>query len=130
MNHKPKYNFLHRIYLSITGIFIALKRERHMKIHLLIALVLILPTLFLPIPIIQIMGLIMLIGLLFIIELINTSIELTVDLITKRFSYRAKLAKDIASGAVLISALLLIIFAIFIYYPYVYNLIIGETLGI
>ena len=72
----------------------------------------------------------MLIGLLFIIELINTSIELTVDLITKRFSYRAKLAKDIASGAVLISALLLIIFAIFIYYPYVYNLIIGETLGI
>ena len=62
-------------------------------------------------------------------ELINTAIETTIDLITRRFSYRAKLAKDMSSGAVLIVATLALIFSIFIYWPSMYNLMVGVFVG-
>jgi diacylglycerol kinase len=73
--------------------------------------------------------LIILLALLFVVELINTAIETTIDLITRRFSYRAKLAKDMSSGAVLIIAALALIFSIFIYWPSMYNLMIGVIVG-
>ena len=40
---KPEYRFLHRISLAIQGLLIAIKRERHMKIHILLAIILLMP---------------------------------------------------------------------------------------
>ena len=57
------------------------------------------------------------------------AIETTLDLITKRFSHRAKLAKDMASAAVLLNAILVVLFSIFIYGPGMYNFFIGDMIG-
>ncbi|MEG1442207.1 MAG: diacylglycerol kinase, partial [Oscillospiraceae bacterium] len=51
-----------------------------------------------------------------ILEIINTSIETTIDLITKKFSPLAKIAKDVAAGAVLLAALGAIGVAIFTFW--------------
>ena len=129
MNHKKNYKFFHRIYLAISGIAIAFKRERHLRLHLLFSLIIIIPGLILSIPTKEIILLCSITGLLIIMELFNTSIELTVDLVTKQFSHRAKLAKDIASGAVLLSASLVLMIAITIYSPYVSPLLTGVLNG-
>ena len=51
MNTKPKYNFFHRLQLAITGILVALKRERHMKFHILFSTTILTPLIWVPQPI-------------------------------------------------------------------------------
>ena len=129
MNHKPKYKFFHRIYLAISGIVVAIIRERHLKYHILMGSLLIIPGIVISIPAAQIMALISIVGILITMELLNTAIELTVDLATKQFSYRAKLAKDVASGAVLVTATLVLILSIYIYSPFISTLFTGASIG-
>ena len=95
---KPPYSLYNRLLLAVTGIFIALKRERHMKAHLIWGTILVLPMFFLNINLTHRWILALLFVNLIIFELMNTAIETTIDLITRRFSYRAKLAKDMSSG--------------------------------
>ena len=45
------------------------------------------------------------VSLVYVTEMVNTSIEILVDLVTKKQKYRAMLSKDIAAGAVLMSSL-------------------------
>ena len=119
---KPSYSFFNRVFLAFSGIFIAIKRERHMKMHFIFGVALLTPMFFLNISLTHRWILGLLVVNLIIFELINTAIETTVDLITRRFSYRAKLAKDMAAGAVLIAALMVFGFSIFIYWSAMYNL--------
>ena len=50
-------------------------------------------------------------------ELINTAIENTVDLITKENNQQAKIAKDVAAGAVLVSAIVSSVIGLMIFIP-------------
>ena len=49
--------------------------------------------------------------------IINTAIENTVDLITKEKNEQAKIAKDVAAGAVLVSAIAAAIIGLIIFVP-------------
>ena len=129
MTPKPKYFFLNRVYLALQGIFIATKRERHMKFHFIFSILLLVPLLWINLNPIHIWILIILIILLLITELINTAIEITVDMISKKFSYRAKLAKDMASGSVLLMASLLLAFGIYVYTVPFLNFSKGSLIG-
>ena len=53
--------------------------------------------------------------LVIITEMVNTAIEETVNLVTNKFHPVAKIAKDVAAGAVVLSALNAVIIAIFIF---------------
>ena len=59
----------------------------------------------------------LLFALVFSLELINTAIENTVDLVTTKKNKKAKLAKDAAAGAVLIAAIFASIIGIIIFLP-------------
>lgn len=48
-------------------------------------------------------------GLIWVFEMINTAIEKTVDMITKEWSEPAKMIKDLASGAVLVTKIIFVI---------------------
>ena len=128
-NTTPPYNFFHRIYLAFNGIWIAIKRERHLKFHFAFALLLLLPLLFLDVSPLRSWIMVILVTQLIILELLNTAIETTVDLITRKFRFRAKLAKDISSGAVLINAILAFTFGVYIYGYDMYNFFIGVFIG-
>ena len=52
-----------------------------------------------------------------VIELVNTAIESTVDLITRRYHRLAKIAKDTAAAAMLVYALGAIVVAAIIFIP-------------
>ncbi len=44
------------------------------------------------------------ITLVLVTETVNTAIEITIDLVTRKRKYRAMLSKDVAAGAVLLTA--------------------------
>lgn len=56
-------------------------------------------------------------------ELINSSIELVVDLYTSKFHPLAMVAKDVSAGAVLVSAITSIIVGIYVFLPKVIAII-------
>ena len=66
---------------------------------------------------------IVLFGLVITAELINTALATTVDIVMPEKNEKAKLAKDIAAGAVLVSAITSAIIGIIIFLPRIINII-------
>lgn len=89
---------------AISGLIYALKTQQNMKIHFIIGTLVIFISLFVDFSRTEILILILTICLVIITELINTAIETTIDLYTKEYNALAKIAKDVAAGAVLVSA--------------------------
>ena len=69
------------------------------------------------------MHLFALFGLILSLELVNTALEAVVDLVTKEKKPLAKIAKDTAAGAVLVSAIAAAIIGCIIFVPYLLELI-------
>ena len=90
---------------AVSGIIYALKTERNMRVHFIIAIIVILLSLFFDFSRVELLLLFFTIALVLMAEMINTAIERTVDLITDDFHPLARLAKDVAAGGVLIAAI-------------------------
>lgn len=90
---------------AVNGIIYSLKTERNLKFHFLIAGIIIFISLFFDFTRIELLILFFSISLVLMAEMMNTAVERVVDLITEDFHPLARLAKDIAAGGVLISAI-------------------------
>ena len=101
---------------AFEGIIYALKTQRNMKIHFIVTLIVLVASLFFNFSKVEIILLLLTIGLVLIAEMINTSIESTIDLITDQYNIFAKIAKNVAAGAVLIAALNAVIVAYLIFF--------------
>ena len=89
---------------AFQGIITSFKTERNMKIHVLIMLLVIIVGILLKISKIEWFICIILFTLVISAELFNTAIETIVDMITTEKNEKAKIAKDVSAGAVLILA--------------------------
>jgi diacylglycerol kinase (ATP) len=89
---------------AIQGIAHALRTQRNMRLHVLAAVVVLLGSLFFRITGLELIALLFSIALVLIAELANTALEATVDLATDGFDPMAKVAKDVAAGAVLVAS--------------------------
>ncbi len=122
-----KENFLKRRCLSfkfaIRGIFISIKSQLNMKIHIIAAILAVLIGIYLEISNYEWLIIILVIGLVFSTEMINTSIEALVDLVSPAYNKSAEKVKDISAGAVLISAIIALIAGIIIFVPKILILI-------
>lgn len=107
---------------AFDGLFYTLRSQPNFRVHVFFAtLAIVLGFLFhLSRP--EWSVIIFVIGLVLIAEMVNTSIESVVDLITDQFHLKAKIAKDVAAGMVLVSAIIAIITGILIYIPHLINL--------
>lgn len=103
---------------ALYGINYAFSSDQNLIIHLVAATIVIASGIILQVTPYE-MGLLVL-TILFVIstEMINTAIEKTVDLVTREHRIEAKIAKDISSGMVLVSAIGAIIIGLFIFVPY------------
>lgn len=90
---------------AVSGIILAIKTEKNMKVHYLIALATIFLSLFFDFTRIEFLLLLFAISLVVVAEMINTALERVVDLITVDYHPLARLVKDVAAGAVLIAAI-------------------------
>lgn len=107
-------NFIDAWKKAFSGIWYAVSTQRNIKIQLVIAIIVIIGMFCLKLDIIECMFLSFATMLVIITEVINTAIEETVNLCTNKYHPIAKIAKDVAAGAVVLSALNAVIIAIFI----------------
>ncbi len=102
---KKRRSLIESFNYAVTGILSAIKTERNMKIHYFMAFSAIGLSLFFNFNRYEFLALLFAISLVFVAEMLNTAIEKVVDLVTDNYHPLAKLAKDIAAGAVLIAAI-------------------------
>lgn len=99
---KPK-NWLESLNCAIEGILYVAKTQRHMRYHFITAVAVLVLSLFLNLSWIEFSLLAFCITLVLFAEVINTAIEVTIDLISEEFHPLARIAKDVAAGAVLLA---------------------------
>ena len=103
--NKPRQNIIKAFNAASEGVIYTFKHERNMKIHYIIAIVVLLISLFLDLDRVEMMILLLSISLVIVSEMFNTAVENAVDLITNEIHPLAKIAKDVAAGGVLIASL-------------------------
>ncbi|MBI4035860.1 diacylglycerol kinase family protein [Candidatus Daviesbacteria bacterium] len=103
---------------AFAGLLTAFKEEPNLKIHFLIAIVIIILSALLNISLTDWIVVIFLIGFVISLELTNTAIEAVVDAFTDKEHPGAKLAKDISAAAVLVAAITSAIIGAVIFLPY------------
>jgi len=89
---------------AIEGLIHVLRTQRNMRIHFAIAVAVLIVAVAAGVSRVELILLLLSITFVLVSEMINTAIEGTIDAATTSFDPMAKLAKDIAAGAVLISA--------------------------
>jgi diacylglycerol kinase (ATP) len=90
--------------LAIEGILYVVRTQRHMRWHFLAAIGILIISLLLGLSKIEFIALTLAIILVLLSEMINTAIEVAVDLFQEEYHPLAKISKDIAAGAVLIAS--------------------------
>jgi diacylglycerol kinase (ATP) len=88
---------------AFEGIIHVLRTQRNMRIHFLLAVVVLIGALVTGVSKFELISLLIVIAFVLIAEMVNTAIEGAIDVATTSFDPMAKLAKDIAAGAVLIA---------------------------
>jgi diacylglycerol kinase (ATP) len=89
---------------AFEGIIHVLRTQRNLRIHFAIAFLVLVLALVVNVTKLELIVLLISIAFVLITEMLNTAIEAAIDIATTSFDPMAKLAKDIAAGAVLIAA--------------------------
>ena len=102
---------------AFDGIYTGIKEEQNMKIHITIMILVIIAGIILKISKIEWIICIILFGIVIGAEMFNTAIEQTVDIAMPEKNEKAKIAKDVSAGAVLIVAIASAIIGLIIFIP-------------
>jgi diacylglycerol kinase (ATP) len=89
---------------AIEGVVHVLRTQRNMRIHFAVAVIVLVLAIVVGVSKIELIALLIAIAFVLVAEMINTAIEGAIDAATTSFDPMAKLAKDIAAGAVLIAS--------------------------
>ena len=104
MSSRRPPSILESFNYAFEGIIHVLRTQRNLRIHFAIAVVVLVAALYFDVTKIELIALLLSIAFVLIAEMINTAIESAIDTATTSFDPHAKLAKDIAAGAVLIAS--------------------------
>lgn len=115
---KHHISFLH----AKDGLITAFKSQPNFRVHIILSLIAIGLGISLKISSLEWVVVVFVITLGLVIELINTAIEFTVDLITKEFNQYAKFAKDTSAAAMLTYAVGAAVTGTWIFLPKILDL--------
>ena len=103
---------------SLNGIYYSLKEEKSLHLWLISSIIVMVISIILKVKLLHLIIIISLQVFVLIIELLNTGIENTIDLITKEKNILAKRAKDCGSAASFLAEIIALIIEIYIFYMY------------
>jgi len=89
---------------AFEGIIHVLRTQRNMRIHFAIAVGVLVFALIVDVTKLELIALLISIAFVLIAEMLNSAVEAAIDIATTEFDPMAKLAKDVAAGAVLIAS--------------------------
>ena len=105
---------------AFAGIIFCIRQERNMRIHLTAAVLVTAAGTVLRISAVEWMLCLILFGLIMSLEMVNTALEAIVDLVTQEQAPLAKIAKDAAAGAVLVSSVMAAVIGLIIFLPKIF----------
>ncbi len=106
---------------ALKGMFVVLKEQQNMRIHAVAVLVVTVTGLFLGLTAVELSLIALCIGAVITAEMVNTAIEELVNLVSPDFNEKAGKIKDIAAGAVLLTAIVAAVVAIYIFGNKIFN---------
>ena len=89
---------------ALEGVIHVLRTQRNLRIHFLAAVLVFAGAVAVGVSRLQLIALVLAIAFVLVAEMLNTAIEGVIDVSTTSFDPNAKLAKDMAAGAVLIAS--------------------------
>lgn len=108
---------------SLTGLVKVFREEQNFRIHTAATLLVLFLAWYFQIQIWEFIVLLMLIGLVLILEIVNSIFERLLDLIRPRIHNYVEDIKDMAAALVFIGAALSVIIGLLIFLPYILRLI-------
>ena len=105
MSVRRNSSILQSFNFAFEGVIHVLRTQRNLRIHFAIAVLVLVLALVFDVSRLELVALMLAITFVLIAEMVNTAVEATIDVATTSFDPLAKLAKDIAAGAVLIAAM-------------------------
>ena len=103
LTHRRARTLLESFNFAVEGIIHVVRTQRNMRIHLVAAVVVLVAAIWIGVSKLELIALLLAIAFVFIAEMINSALEQAIDVATTSFDPLAKLAKDVAAGAVLIA---------------------------
>lgn len=101
---------------AIEGFLYVIKTQRNMRIHFLIALLVLLWGVYLNFTRVELIILCFTTGLVLITEMINTAVEIVLNKVARSYTHWVKTVKDICAGAVLVASINAIIVGYFLFF--------------
>lgn len=120
---RGKKRLINSFKYAFEGLKYAFIYEQNLTVHILATIIVIILGFLFKISIFEWLVLFLIIGLVIATELINTSIEATIDLVTDEINPLAKIAKDTAAAAVLVFGLTSLVVGALIFIPKIINII-------
>ncbi|MEO5911564.1 MAG: diacylglycerol kinase family protein [Pelobium sp.] len=117
---KEKFSLINRIKSfahAINGLKLLFREEHNARVHLVVAILVVIAGFVSEISIIEWMMITFAIGLVISIEILNTAIEKTADFISPERNEQIKVIKDLAAGAVLVSTITSVIIGLLVFVP-------------
>lgn len=102
-------NFVDSFNCAIEGFIYVVKTQRNMRVHFLFAVMVLLAGIALSLDITEVLAIGSAITFVLLSEMINTAIELTIDLIGDSYHALARIVKDVAAGAVFLASIYAVI---------------------
>lgn len=122
---KAKRSALASLKDSLNGVNSTIVNEDNFKREIVLGIIALILSYFLKISRIEFIIVLITISLVLILELINTAIETVVDLCTMEYNHLAKMAKDVAAGAVLTMCIFSLLIGTLIFVPRIINIVTG-----
>jgi undecaprenol kinase/diacylglycerol kinase (ATP) len=116
-------NFWQGFVHAFAGVGYAIRTQRNMRVHLACAALAIILGVFFHISLLDFALLAIVIGAVLVMEMLNTVTEAIVDMVTQSYHPLAKVAKDVAAGAVLVSAIFAVIVGVLVFAPHLLALL-------
>ena len=89
---------------AIAGLIHAIRTQRNIQIHLTAAIIVLALSLFFDLSRVELGLVIIAISMVIFAELVNTAVEVIIDILTQEYSFKARIAKNISAAAVVIAA--------------------------
>ncbi len=102
---------------AFRGLYVFSKVTSHLFIHIIAALIVVVFGFYLAVSSLEWIALVFAIGFVFVAEVLNTAIEIDIDLTSPEYHPYARDTKDVAAAAVLLSVLTAIIIGLIIFLP-------------
>jgi diacylglycerol kinase (ATP) len=107
---------------AASGIAYAWRRERNFRLEVMLGVAALILGLMIRVDVVPVL---LCAGLVLSLELMNTALEAIVDLVSPTYHPLARIAKDVAAGAVLVSSLVSLLVGAAVFLPAILKLLRG-----